>query len=310
MPDIRVLSFNVRMLPGPFGDGDIDLERATAIARRMKDYDVVCLQELFDEEAREVFLDAAFAQGFPGDSIVAKLWDDWLHEDSGLFFASRLPFASGKDYGYEEFDDNASLTFDSLADKGIFAAPLDVGGGKRLYVFHTHMQSDVQEHEYTTVRERQLEQIRRLMVRALQKESNLANVSALFLGDMNVIGETKPPGYGLGPRTAEYQSLVARMGSPIDVFRAANPTSPGYTWDGVNNGRTGNRKGTGDGIMQRLDYFFALTRLPLESRDPRFCLAVPQIAEAKVQRMRVNNPVGGQTGPLSDHYGVSAVITP
>ena len=58
MSSIRVVSYNASMLPGIMGDGDEDLERVTEITKILSDenggYDILCLQEIFDEDARDL----------------------------------------------------------------------------------------------------------------------------------------------------------------------------------------------------------------------------------------------------------------
>jgi len=299
---VRVLSLNVKMLPGPFGQKGKDEARAREIARRLGDYDVVCLQELFDEEVREIFTEAVRDQGF--EHVVEKLHDDWLHEDSGLFFASRFPISrGGAAQGFEEFEDTAYFSSDSLSDKGIFLARLELPRRKALYVFHTHMQSDESPGQHRDVRDRQFEQIRRFMVRGLQKERSLSRTAAVFLGDFNVIAEETGERRAGAP-TSEYLGVLARLGSPRDLYRETYPFKPGYTWDGPGNHRTGRY----DRDLQRLDYILALTRVPVASSSSRFRLKRPVVKKIEVETMLSERVPGVKAGPLSDHYGISTVI--
>jgi endonuclease/exonuclease/phosphatase family metal-dependent hydrolase len=300
---VRVLSLNVKMLPGPFGEQWKDERRAKAIASQLGDYDIVCLQEVFDEEVRDIFTKAAKAGGYK--SIVSTLHDDWLHEDSGLFFASKLPIGrNGRAYGYEEFKDTAFLSSDSLADKGIFYARMDLGSGKSLVVFHTHMQADEGPGDNKGVRAKQFEQIRRFMVRGLQKERRLKKTAAIFLGDFNVIAEAGGKKNRIGHPTAEYREAIARLMDPVDLFRETHPNSPGYTWDGPGNPRTGRN----DDDLQRLDYLLAMKQIPVQSSAAQLKLLAPEVDKVAVEKLPWKGAGGVARGPLSDHYGLSAVL--
>jgi endonuclease/exonuclease/phosphatase family metal-dependent hydrolase len=300
---VRVLSFNVKMLPGPFGEGKQDERRAEAIIDLLAGYDVVCLQEVFDEEVRDRFRAAAEQHGFV--SIVDQLCDDWLHEDSGLFFASRLPIdRGGRAWGYEEFTETSHFSSDSLSDKGIFYARLDLPNAKGLIIYNTHMQSDEGPGQHKDVRSMQFEQIRKFMVRGLQKERRLKNTAAILLGDFNVIAEAGGSRTRIGRPTAEYQEAIARFIGPCDLYREAHPGSPGYTWDGPGNPRTGKD----DNDLQRLDYMLALRQVPVESAASALRLLAPEVEQVDVEKMPWSGGNGVSQGPLSDHYGISATL--
>jgi endonuclease/exonuclease/phosphatase family metal-dependent hydrolase len=277
MGNIRVITHNVKMLPGPFGRGDRDLDRARKLVEALgTTYDVVCLQEVFDEEAREVF-DRAFLQA--GYQTVPKVDDgDIGQEDSGLFFATKLMIAVR---AYEEYEDSAGT--DSLADKGIFGAQLVHEEGW-LFVFNTHLQATLSEYD---VRLKQLKQLRKFAKRMMVSAAH-AKRSAMLLGDFNVVGETH-----------EHAVMLSALGYPRDTYRALH-ADEGYTWDRTENT---NMIPEDDHDKQRLDYVLTWDSIPTGSDDVVGAPLRPlQASNAEVVRF------GEIHSRLSDHFGVCATI--
>jgi endonuclease/exonuclease/phosphatase family metal-dependent hydrolase len=305
---LRVLTYNVKMLPGLTGGGDTDLQRATRIVEAILSvqpaYDVVCLQEVFDEDTRVVF-DQGLKTKFP--HRVIKCHDgDIFHEDSGLFFASRHPIKmDGKAWGYEEFEEKGpATTADYWADKGIFGARLDVSRivpGLSLCVFQTHMQSDHHAGEFAEVRRQQMHQIRRFVTKALRRVNHAPNTVALFMGDCNVIAETVAHD-ALLP-TPEYQQMLSLLGSVRDLFRLQNPADPGFTWDAEKNKKM---IPASDGDRLRLDYVLAYENIPPfgpHTAEIRLC-------PFKVRQAQVQTFGKDARSHLSDHFAVDVTIEP
>lgn len=278
---LRILTLNVKMLPGPFGEGDDDIVRAerlaaTILASRPK-FDVVCLQEVFDEDVRDVFI-----RRFAPYALVPKVDDgDIFHEDSGLFFASRFAI---RGHRFVEFDDKAGD--DAFADKGIFAARLDTQSvlGAQLCVFHTHLQGayDGPTH-HADVRKKQLTQIRRFLELSVGR-TQPGRTAVLLAGDLNVVGDTP-----------EHADMLACLGSPRDVYREAND-DPGYTFDGVEN-----HDMLGDderNVRQRLDYVMAFDAVRVRGIAQPVKLRCLEVVAAKLFKPLV----GGVC--QSDHFGV------
>jgi endonuclease/exonuclease/phosphatase family metal-dependent hydrolase len=266
-------------------------------------YDVICLQEVFDEEAREVF-DNGLKRRFP--HRVAKVHDgDIFNEDSGLFFASRYPIkAAGKATRYEEFQDTGGpFTADFWADKGLFGARLDLTAlspGLTLCVFSTHLQSDYHEGEYEEVRRSQIQQIRHAISRALLRVHRPDNTVVLLMGDFNVVGEFMERDL-LHP-TQEYRRMLTLLGYARDLFREKCPNDPGYTWDARENT---NMIPPGDGDRQRLDYVLTFNAIPpLDPIPTPVGLRVLYCTQAMVQTF-------GRTRDthLSDHFAVDVTVT-
>lgn len=91
---VKLLTFNVRMIPETWDDFCCDIsneDRAELIGDliRAEDYDIVVLNEVFDEDSRTVFEDR-LSGVFP--YYVRKIDKPTDMEDSGLMLFSRFPF--------------------------------------------------------------------------------------------------------------------------------------------------------------------------------------------------------------------------
>jgi endonuclease/exonuclease/phosphatase family metal-dependent hydrolase len=290
---LGVLSYNVKMLPGPFGGGAEDLGRAQriahAIATTRPAWDVVCLQEVFDEDARDLFA-RALADTYPY-RITRAGGGDVFQEDSGLFFASRHPILG---HFFRPFSD-ASGT-DGLANKGIFGARLDIARVNAL-VFNTHLQSSISAHR---VRKRQLDEAHAFIRSAMTRSgSSFGPPLAIACGDFNVVGE-----HGAGIPTDEYTSMLSCLGAPRDLYRELHPraTMPGYTWDGSTNRMIPRR----DRDRHRLDYVFAWDRFPERHDDHD---APPEVRPLDLETISVERfETADPMRCLSDHFAVSVDV--
>lgn len=282
---LRLLTHNVKMLPGLVGKGEQDLERAARLAAAIlaaePRYDVICLQEVFDEHAR-----ALFARAFAGFELVAKGGDDLLHQDSGLFLAAATGI-TGSDF--REYD--AAAGVEKLTDKGILWAWLDTVAvlGVPLCVLNTHLQSSGHDPtEHADVRAQQLAQARRVVRSALAR-SPAGSVAALLLGDLNVVGES-----------AEHRQMLALLGSPRDLYRESNPALFGYTYDGqLNHNLIADDERH---VRQRLDYVLAFDALPADAELPPLLLRPLWACASRVVAF------GDVDSRLSDHFGVEVVV--
>jgi hypothetical protein len=166
---VRIGTFNVQFLPSTFNTmpaGD-DVSRAQRIADRISlaDYDIIALNEVFDEDSREVFVNTLKAE-YP--YFVAYIGDDAvIVEDSGLMLFSRFPFealpdathkvdpdnlvaeAAGavfEDVAFIEYD--ASMGSDDWSGKGAAFVRIRNPGTQQVYnVAFTHMQASYPEEE-------------------------------------------------------------------------------------------------------------------------------------------------------------------
>lgn len=257
--DVRIVSLNCAMLPWPLAPRNV--ERAGRIADALLARplpDVVVLVEVFDEAARRVFAERLRAT----HPWIASRGGDGnpLREDSGLFLASRLPMVGGAAPRVEfaPFREAGPISrADRLAAKGVLGAELDLGADESLCVLATHLMAD---HEilgqYASVRARQVREVKAFADGFVAAVAPGRRRSAILVGDLNVRAEEPAPGAepaALRP-TAEYAGLLALLGGPRDLFRAARPFDAGLTW---------NLDPRGPGAdptqpAQRLDYALAL----------------------------------------------------
>lgn len=296
--EIKLLTYNLAILP--FFTGTAIEERTRAFVdeiRNHRDYDILCLQEIFVDKIREQ-LKNDLKDKYP--YIVEKSGDhDILNINSGMFFASKFPILR---HTYREFYSKSNGTWDAIVDKGIFVACIQLGTGDKrqiLHVYNAHLQST--ESEYKT-REKQLAQVRQFVEKALKTEkdnSNPLKVSAVLLGDLNVTGDSSD----------EYNRMMSLLGYPLDLYRTLNPHTEGYTWNSKENLFLAYND-EDDRDMQRLDYIFAFTSIPYADDNRKS----EKINEIKCIACDLFKPKGSgipdlpEECDLSDHYGVEAVL--
>lgn len=266
MTSLRLVSYNVKMLPGvarwlsppilrprAWWESEVpDKSRCAAIAERLvaEGPDIICLQEVFAKDA-EAQLSRALRDGgydvarVPGGWGRLR-WGDpgWLRPgSSGLLVASRRSLAelaledvALEDTAFEPYQ--SAARDDALAAKGFASFRLRLGQ-RSLRIVNTHLQA---HKPYADVRRRQLEQLRRWL------EGQSSAMPTLLLGDLNIAGEAA------GVPTKEYEGMRRIFGPARDLFRQHHPDAirhPGFTWDGLKN------RMTGDSVQERLDYAFS-----------------------------------------------------
>jgi endonuclease/exonuclease/phosphatase family metal-dependent hydrolase len=305
--------------------------------------DVACLNEVFDEPARDVFsgeLEADFpyqvakADTFhtrivsPGitDDIQEQVWELTFgpltdlsglamakFEDSGLFLASRIPFATvptpldvidllgpGAFPGgvpvvrflmYADSSDN-----DKFAAKGVLYVRLKPPGLAPLHVFMSHTQADTDAiEENVGDRRKQIQNVADF-VELCVGESPPFSEEVFFLGDLNIVGHgaMNADAHPVGP-DPEWTNLFGKAGAPMFdqlVDRWGRDQCPGGT-----SGRT-DPGITADAVYppfrQRLDYCFSSAS-----------------SQLSVQHLRVDRELADPQGLvpyLSDHQPLLADI--
>ncbi|MCA9772569.1 MAG: endonuclease/exonuclease/phosphatase family protein, partial [Myxococcales bacterium] len=184
-------------------------------------YDVIVLNEVFDEEARDDFV-RKLRRKYP--AYVAYLGDDAVGtEDSGLMLFSRFPFqhlpqtshraeaddvearnfgANWKDVAFIEYDHDVFP--DNWAAKGCGFARIKNSDSKRVYnVAFTHMQASYPEDEDDQsewlepiqARSGQLQQIE-TMLKGTLLAHQFGREDVFLLGDMNIDGDLADPNLG------------------------------------------------------------------------------------------------------------------
>ena len=314
---------------------------SNAILNSREEIDIVCLNEVFDEPAREVFsqrlrpkfpYQVAKADtfhtrivqpGFLGD-LREDIWEltfgpiDNLAdlaqlklEDSGLFLASRFPFATVPASGevadlldpiafatgvpmvrflmYAAASDN-----DKFAAKGVLHVGLKPPGEGERHVFMSHTQADTDRAEENIGdRRKQIKDVANFIEYCLDEGPPFSQ-EVFFMGDLNIVGhgdenaDAHPPGPDpewtqlfAKPGAPMYTQLVDRWGRDQCPGGNSGRTDPGFTADAVY-----------PPFRQRLDYVFSS--------------AASQLA---LQHLRIDRALADPNGAvpyLSDHLPLRA----
>lgn len=210
---MRLLTWNIAMLPRWFGGSRADPPRAERIAAEILRVgaDLVVLQEVFDARARDVLV-AALAPSYA--SLIPSRGAGWPFVSSGLFLATNRRILQD---AFVAFPDADRWSSDWFARKGVLGAEIEGCG----WVFATHLQAGVHvRHGVRGFRGRQVATLRRFI-------EERATVWALG-GDFNLIAEVD------GAPTEEWLGFEQRLPS-VDAWRTVHPADPGYTWDGERN---------------------------------------------------------------------------
>jgi exonuclease III len=193
---LKLMTWNVQMLPEPFQESDLDIrERARRIARAILDLpareqpDVVAFNEVFNEDGRRWLL--RYLKGtYP--HFIEKLEHPGadFEQDSGLMLFSKTPFQAlptGGSHFFEVFKRGAGT--DALAAKGVgivrLAGPFDP-----TTIAFTHLQAsyDAANTEHMDIREDQFRQIRESLLKVAENDlQRYAN--GVVAGDLNVKGD-------------------------------------------------------------------------------------------------------------------------
>jgi endonuclease/exonuclease/phosphatase family metal-dependent hydrolase len=267
---------------------------ASAICSSAFDYDIIALNEVWEESLKEILVDGLTGSGCakPFDyyeDYVNSIQSATLPEDSGLMIFSRLEFdylvppfllpprpfwlatttASTLEYGaFVPYLWNCA-NIDCLAAKGAALVRVsDPSLPRDVYVAFTHLQADDEE----STREDQMDVIDQLL--SPLTASELEEDVVVLMGDLNIKGNNKGPQDEwttyFAPGASEDGGFWA--GPVEDAWdRTTSPEDPGYT---------------SPGKTDRLDYIVA--------SDAR--------GELCVQHMRLAFP------GLSDHLGLNADI--
>ncbi len=131
---IKVLSWNIYMLPGVFGSGNA--LRAEAIGRVLSsgEYDVIVFQEAFDQGARRV-ISQHLKKTYPYQVGPANQKFFSVKTNSGLWIFSRHPIAAAHSIVFQ-----TRHGVDALSRKGALLTELNVNGNF-IQIVATHLQN-------------------------------------------------------------------------------------------------------------------------------------------------------------------------
>ena len=178
---LRVLSWNIKMLPSPYGWFFKRHKRANDIIQFFKDsdpYDIIFFQEAFSGSIRRKIY--AGLQDIYPQQIEPEEQPIFCKINSGLWAISRLPITLNKHITFTQF-----MEWDKLASKGakLFSVIKD---GQKFHLINTHMQSDSKT-DYSDIRSSQYTEINENLI--LPNEESEA--SLILCGDLNISNPNK-----------------------------------------------------------------------------------------------------------------------
>lgn len=266
---LRVLTYNVQCRP--IFDNVDNAVRAEEIARRIdaspRDFDIVCLNEVFDEDAREKFVaglktkyphyveriggDRGFASslastdsaGYVALSVGLQALTLGLLEifgtsqDSGLMLFSRFPFDTQPNpedpattlpaLNWKPYSKRTDE--DAMSEKGALAVRLLLPGGDKYVVCLTHMQSSPKDDdEYADVRLSQFTEAWDNL-KPLIAEGN-REYDFVYCGDVNVNGAMTLP--DAGDAGSEWKARFSQpMSGPADYWDAVAFEQSPHLWE-------------------------------------------------------------------------------
>lgn len=196
MPALRVMTFNVQMLPLAamivLGASDDAVERADRVVDAIlslppdEQPDVIAFNEVFHEDARDRLIDRL--TGYP--NRIEKVDNSFDLEDAGIMLFSKYEFLqlpSGDNFYTRIYDDSAGD--DSHAAKAVCIVQINYPTDNVTLAF-THLQASyVNDTEHSDVRSRQIDSVFGAIGKALQEfdARNWRNI--IFMGDLNIRGD-------------------------------------------------------------------------------------------------------------------------
>ena len=178
---LKILSWNIKMLPGPFGwflNRKKRAEKIVQFLNNSNEYDIIFFQEAFSGNMRKRIF-SGLVQKYP-HQIEPEDKKNLFKSNSGLWAISRLPIMLIDDILFSQLRDS-----DKLASKG--AKLYSVLKNKRKFHFiNTHLQSDY-EKQYADIRIQQYTEIYDQLILPNDKE----NIPLILCGDLNIFRPAK-----------------------------------------------------------------------------------------------------------------------
>jgi endonuclease/exonuclease/phosphatase family metal-dependent hydrolase len=294
--DLKLLTQNVMFLPEELEDlGVVKYvsERRPAAVELLKDYDIIGLQEVFDDDSQdhvvrgwyndilgtspewidieEPILDQSEELGDMTDRGVI----DARPNDEEAQMVCDKHFLMGPDQADLDqdgglvifskypiikssafvFSESAIIFSDKMANKGVLYACIDITPEGSAKKFHIHVfNTHTQAGDEPVIRETQFEEFKKFIENCTEDDG----YPIILLGDFNVEDGTD-----------EYTRMNARFAAMkfVDVWRTLRPSEPGHTWTGEDQstgpespyGELGNVLAVDEGGPQRLDYYYHYT---------------------------------------------------
>jgi len=174
--DLKILSWNIKMMPAPYGWFHNSVERAENIIQALKSsetYDVILFQEAFSRKIRKIIFDGL--QSIYPYQILPKNQPKIFKTNSGLWVISRNPITLIDEISFSHLRE-----WDKLTSKGAKLYSI-IKNEQELYLINTHMQSDYKT-KYNKVRTDQYTQINKNLILPHMKQG----IPLIMCGDLNI----------------------------------------------------------------------------------------------------------------------------
>lgn len=286
--EISIITYNIQTV---FGKGENKVIGLTNYLSSEK-YDFVQMQEVFDEKARNYFvenLDGSFYHG-QISRVDYGSFPSNICQDAGLFSYSRFPIVDLSRYDFGENTDQTggaihqmlikefALTFDFLANKSVLGSLHQINDTTKMFMFTTHLQAISSRRHRTT----QLKQIQAFIENAVitimknKVVENPENLIVILTGDFNY------DAYEEG----DVETLQKFLGKPRDLHREFN--------------------------KDRQEYSMVFSLLRFYKRFD-FIFAYDQIGEiplkkVEVKSINITDVHDDQGNSLSDHLALKALL--
>ncbi|MFO0945236.1 MAG: sphingomyelin phosphodiesterase [Planctomycetota bacterium] len=241
---LKIISYNIQFLPGPAqlvnkrGNNEY---RAKTIGERLTEFDIVGLNEAFEERHRSLVLEQ-FQKAWGKDyhAVVGPEPKESWRYNGGLAILTKLPILESHDMIYKNISlpKDYGAGADGFASKGVLHARVGWGDSKEVFldVFVTHMEA----------RDDSIRELQYVEMGNFIREHAAPNAPMLVLGDMNTRGN---PEYMTNPE-APYHRLLKNLGSsrPMGSFLDL--------WPHLEKGPGGTSKQSKTDGGSRIDYVF------------------------------------------------------
>lgn len=192
--DIRVLSYNIFLLPNPFfcnlldhKHSDYKTERCKLISNIIQKYDIILFQEIHPSMNFRSDLIIKNAKKYGLEYSYYSLGPTFLSQyclSNGLLVISRYPIIETDSIGFTQ-----SSSYDNFIEKGCIYTKVKINDiHQPIHIFNTHLQSSYDKTpKWEQIRSKQLIELKEF----LSKKCNLSKDSVIIGGDFNIDFKTK-----------------------------------------------------------------------------------------------------------------------
>ncbi len=202
--ELKLLSWNIKMFPAPYGWLLNRNQRANNIIQLLKEsssYDAIFFQEAFSGSIRKKIYEALkYIYPF---QVEPKDEASFYRINSGLWVISKLPITLKDDVIFSKVRET-----DWLASKGAKLYTINKGG-ILFNIINTHLQSDYED-KYDDIRQHQYLEIHKKLI-----FGKIANDPLILIGDLNIANPKKLNKMLLGKLK---HSLVGRGKKLVDYI--------------------------------------------------------------------------------------------